>query len=64
MIKHNLMSPAEAAAYLNLKTSTLAVWRCTGRYNLKYVKVGGRVQYRRDDLDAFIVGNVHMHTAN
>ena len=34
--------------------STLAVWRCTGRFNLPFVKVGRAVRYRREDVEAFI----------
>jgi hypothetical protein len=35
-------------------TGTLAVWRCTGRYRLPYVKIGGRVRYIARDVDDFI----------
>ena len=41
-----LINDAEAAEYLDTTTSTLAVWRCTGRYDLPYVKVGRNVRYR------------------
>ena len=44
----------EAAAYLHVSPSTLAVWTCTNRYNLPYVKVGRLVQYRLSDLDHFL----------
>ena len=44
----------DAAVYLGVAPSTLAVWSCTGRYNLPYVKVGRLVQYRIADLDHFI----------
>ena len=36
----------------------LAVWRCTKRYPLTYVKYGRTVRYRRKDLDAFIESGV------
>ena len=29
-----LITPEETAAVLNVTTSTLAVWRCTNRYDL------------------------------
>jgi len=32
----------------------LTVWRCTGRHNLPFVKVGRRVMYRREALDRWI----------
>ena len=53
-----LMTTIEAAAYLNIKAATLAVWRSTNRRTLTYVKVGGQVRYRREDLDRFITDNL------
>jgi len=50
---HALLIPVEAAKYLGVSTETLNVWRCVGRYNLPYVKVGSRVRYRKSDLDAW-----------
>jgi excisionase family DNA binding protein len=49
-----LLTPAQAAKYLEVAEDTLSVWRCVGRYNLPYVKVGTRVRYRKEDLDAWI----------
>jgi hypothetical protein len=43
-----------AAAYLGVKTATLAIWRSTKRYPLPYIKVGRLVQYRKAHLDAFL----------
>lgn len=53
-MKVALMTPAHAAAYLGVEVATLAVWRCTGRYALPYLKVGRLVRYRQSDLDAFL----------
>jgi len=53
----NLWDPEQAARYLGVKLETLAVWRCTKRYYLPYIKVGRLVKYRIDDLDAFIERN-------
>lgn len=53
-----LMTTEQAAAYLALKPATLQVWRSTNRKKLTYVKVGGQVRYRRQDLDAFIEQNL------
>lgn len=51
-INNELLTEAQAAAYLGLKNpKTLAVWRCTKRYPLTYVKYGRTVRYRRKDLD-------------
>ena len=58
-INNELLTEAQAAAYLGLKNpKTLAVWRCTKRYPLTYVKYGRTVRYRRKDLEAFIAAKV------
>lgn len=48
------MTRKEAAAYLGVAPSTLAVWGCTKRYKLPFIKVGSIVQYWRKDLDIFL----------
>jgi excisionase family DNA binding protein len=58
ILKHQstdpLLTPPEAAAYLGVTESTLCVWRCVGRYNIQFVKVGRLVKYRKSALDAFL----------
>lgn len=54
------LSRQEAAAYLGVSPSTLAVWGCTKRYNLPYVKVGRLVQYWVSDLDKFLKERTHV----
>ncbi|NMQ20987.1 DNA-binding protein [Candidatus Competibacter phosphatis] len=49
-----LLTPEQTAANLGVSEKTLNVWRCTGRVNLPYVKVGARVRYRSADVEAFI----------
>lgn len=49
-----LVDRTEAARYLGIAPSTLAVWACTNRYKLPIVKIGRRVKYRIQDLDQFI----------
>tara|TARA_B100001564_G_scaffold285327_1_gene248212 strand:- start:2013 stop:2219 length:207 start_codon:yes stop_codon:yes gene_type:complete len=49
-----LLTRKEAAAFLGIGEHTLAVWACTKRYNLPYVKVGRLVKYRYSDLQAFL----------
>ena len=39
---------------LEVKSATLCNWRCTGRYNLPYIKTGRLVRYRVADLAAWI----------
>ena len=57
-----LLTPTETAAYLRVSIGTLSVWRSTGRYPLRYVKVGRRVMYRRSDLDAFVTARTVTST--
>ncbi|MBI4293637.1 MAG: helix-turn-helix domain-containing protein [Betaproteobacteria bacterium] len=52
--KSDLLTRKEAADYLSVEESTLAVWASTRRYNLPMVKVGRLCRYRKADLDAFI----------
>ncbi len=49
-----LMTPGEAAEYLDVAERTLSVWRCTGRYAIPFLKVGRKVRYRKSALDAFL----------
>jgi len=37
-----------------MSVGTLAVWRCTKRYDLPYIKVGHTIKYDMDDLIAFL----------
>ncbi len=57
--KHDLeplLTSQEAADILNVKTGTLATWRSKKRYNLQYVKIGGRlVRYRPSEVMRFLV---------
>jgi hypothetical protein len=50
----DLLTRAEAAAFLRIRPQTLAVWATSKRYNLRLVKVGSRVFYRRADLLRFL----------
>lgn len=56
--KNSLISPVETAKCLGVKTNTLAVWRSTNRYQLPFVKIGGRVMYRLIDVHRFIEASV------
>lgn len=49
-----LLTPEEVAELLGVTTHTLAVWRCSQRYDLPYVKSGRLGRYRVPDLEAFI----------
>ena len=52
-----LLTRAEAAAYLGLRTQTLAAWATTKRYKLPFVRVGSLTKYRVEDLEKFIAEN-------
>ncbi len=48
------MDEENAAKYLGWKPKTLANKRCLGKGGPAFVKVGGRVFYKKNDLDQFI----------
>jgi predicted DNA-binding transcriptional regulator AlpA len=48
-----LLDSFQAANWLSLSTSTLAKLRLTGKGPV-YVKLGRRVAYRNDDLEAWV----------
>ena len=56
-IHSGLLSRREAALYLGISEQTLAIWKCTGRYQLPFVKIGRLIKYKVSDLDAFIAHN-------
>lgn len=45
---------AQAAEYLGISPTTLSIWRCTKRYAIPYIRVGNRIRYRKEDLDAWL----------
>ena len=49
------LSRKDAARYLGRAEKTLAMW-CLGGTGPRAVKVGGRIFYFKDDLDAFVRG--------
>lgn len=49
-----LLDRKSAALFLNVKPATLAVWDCTNRYDLKPIKVGGRIKYSKANLINFL----------
>jgi len=54
-----LLTPFEAAEYIGVAENTLSVWRCVGRYNIAYIKVGRLVKYRKSALDDFLNSRTH-----
>jgi hypothetical protein len=50
------LTPQQAADYLQVSASTLAVWRCRKGHPLKFALCNTRIRYRVDDLDKFVEG--------
>jgi excisionase family DNA binding protein len=59
----DLLTPDQVAAALGLSHRTLAAWRSSRRNPLPYVKVGSRVRYRRQDVDAWLQSQLHTSSA-
>lgn len=55
-----LLTPTQMAQMLGVSTGTLAVWRCTKRYALPYIKVGRSVRYSRAHGNEFIAARTVM----
>jgi excisionase family DNA binding protein len=53
MTDRELLTPDEAADYLQLSPRLLQQWRYVGR-GPRFVKAGHAVRYRRADLDAWL----------
>ncbi len=50
----DLLDEKAAADLLDVSPGTLSIWRSTGRYNLRFLKIGRKVRYRRSDLLAWL----------
>lgn len=48
-----LLDTNQTAALLGLHPFTLHRWRCNGDRTLPWTKVGGRIRYRRADIQVF-----------
>jgi hypothetical protein len=53
-ILDRLLDPITAARLLGVTPRTLQDWRSTQRTLLPYVRIGGRVHYRRSTLEQFV----------
>jgi excisionase family DNA binding protein len=58
-----LLDDKQAAAFLSVSAGTLSVWRSTGRYALKFIKVGRAVRYRQSDLEEWLAARVRENGA-
>lgn len=48
------LNTEEAATYLGIRPNTLEAWRCKHK-GPRYAKIGSRVLYDVDDLEAFFI---------
>ncbi|EHR71374.1 hypothetical protein BurJ1DRAFT_2545 [Burkholderiales bacterium JOSHI_001] len=48
------LTPRQVSRLLQIPESTLAVWRCTGRVHIAYVKIGRAIRYPRAAIDALL----------
>lgn len=56
LTEKNLLSPEEAAQYLNMSVDTLANWRSSGG-GPKFHKPAKKIYYFREDLENWVKGN-------
>jgi hypothetical protein len=49
-----LLSPSEAAKALHTTANVLGVWRCHRSHALRFTKIGRKIFYREEDVQAFI----------
>ena len=52
------LTPYEVSKLIQVSQGTLAVWRTTKRYNIPYVKIGGKVLYPVGSLYSWINSRV------
>lgn len=57
-----LLTPKDVSETLGITSGTLQIWRTTCRYDLPYIKVGGKVMYRPEDIQDFIKRRTMTHT--
>lgn len=49
-----LLTPKQAAARLGITPSTLQWWRASGHNDIPFVEQDGLIQYREEDIQAFV----------
>jgi hypothetical protein len=52
--KSKFLNTNQAAAHIGVEPQTLSLWRATGRHVIKFYKIGRKVAYRIEDLDAWL----------
>lgn len=51
---NGMLTREQAAEFLGVSPGTLAHWACSGRFGLRYFRVGRSVRYRQSDLEAWL----------
>ena len=59
---NKLLTPKQTAEILDTTEGSLSVWRCTGRIDLPFIKIGKNVRYRPEDVQDFLSRNTFNHT--
>lgn len=54
---HELLTENEASAFMRL--TKLSLWRWRKRGELPFIKIGGKMLYRKSDLIAFLEARTH-----
>lgn len=62
-MKRRFLTPAQVAELLSLSTITLAHWRVAGT-GPRYLKVGGRIRYAEEDVEAYSVARTRSSTTD
>jgi len=55
----DLLTRKELAELLSLSDATLSVWASTGKVKIPYIKIGGAVRYKLEDVITFLDKNKH-----
>jgi len=61
-VAEHLLNETQAAEILGCKAQTLRIWRCTGRHDLPYVKVGRLCRYRLSDIEKWLAARTVTST--
>jgi len=58
-----LLTQREAALALRLSERTLERWRCSGKVDLPYVKLGGVIRYQLENIQRLIASRTIRNTS-
>lgn len=53
-----LLTPHQTAEKLHVVYGTLAAWRHNKRHPLSFVRIGRKIYYRPEDIEAYIAASV------